>query len=53
MSTNEKKPQASRRLEYGQSYVPPQRYENLISPNSALRVGTIFRDLIRPYKEKE
>lgn len=53
MSTNNKKLQSCRRLEYAKSYVIPQRYEHLLSPSSAIRFGTIFRDLIRPYKEHE
>ena len=28
-------------------------YENLFQPNTALRIGTIFKDLYRPYVENE
>ncbi len=53
MNCEGKRPQPPRRLEYAQAYVPPQKYENLFSPNTAIKLGTIFRDLYRPYNETE
>ena len=35
--------------DYAKSFIIPQEYENLLSPKSALKIGTIFKDLYRPY----
>lgn len=40
-------------LEYARAYILPQEYENLYSVCDALKIGTIFEDLYRPYKEKK
>lgn len=37
---------------YAKAYVLPQLYENLFTINSALKKGTIFKDLYKPYHEK-
>ena len=39
--------------EYARVYVILQKYENLFNVSTALRVGTIFKDLYRDYMEKE
>ena len=41
------------RNDYAKSFIIPQRYENLFDFSTALRIGTIFKDLYRPYVEKE
>lgn len=53
MNTEEKKANPLKRLEYGRTYIVPQKYENLLSLTAAIKSGTIFRDLIRPYTETE
>ncbi|MCR4943888.1 MAG: spore coat associated protein CotJA [Clostridium sp.] len=40
------------KMEYAKAYVLPQKYDNLISVKFALDCGTIFKDLVCPYKEK-
>ncbi|WP_294358047.1 spore coat associated protein CotJA [uncultured Clostridium sp.] len=35
---------------YAEAYVIPQKYCNLLDPTDALFYGTIFKDLIRPYR---
>ncbi|MBY0756913.1 spore coat associated protein CotJA [Clostridium sardiniense] len=42
----------SRKNYYAKAYVLPQLYENLFTINSALKKGTIFKDLYKPYHEK-
>ncbi|SCJ10111.1 Spore coat associated protein JA (CotJA) [uncultured Clostridium sp.] len=42
-----------RNKEYAKAYIVLQRYENLVSIDTALKIGTIFRDLYRPYVESE
>ena len=37
---------------YAKAYVLPQVYENLFTINSALKKGTIFKDLYKPYHGK-
>ncbi|MFQ9978693.1 spore coat associated protein CotJA [Clostridium cadaveris] len=34
---------------YGRDFIFKQRYENLLNPMIALKIGTIFKDLYRPY----
>lgn len=36
--------------ELARAYVIPQRYQKVLSPQEGLRKGTIFQELIRPYK---
>ncbi len=36
--------------ELARAYVIPQRYERVLSPAEGLRKGTIFSELIKPYK---
>lgn len=40
-------------LEYARAYIVLQKYENLLSLNDAMKVGTIFMDLYRPYESKK
>ncbi len=42
-----------RNNKYAKAYIVPQRYENLLPAYTALKIGTIFRDLYRPYVESE
>ncbi len=32
------------------SYVPPQPFQNLLTPEEGWRAGSIFADLIKPYE---
>jgi hypothetical protein len=41
--------ETAERPRLGQSYVPFQRYENILPPADALRAGTVFGDLAFPY----
>ena len=41
-----------KRLRYAEAYILPQVYENLFRLDTALRKGTIFKDLYRPYRGK-
>jgi hypothetical protein len=36
--------------ELARAYIIPQRYQRVLSPAEGLRKGTIFSDLIRPYR---
>ena len=36
--------------ELARAYIIPQSYQRILSPTEGLRRGTIFSDLIRPYK---
>ena len=36
--------------ELARAYIIPQRYQKIFSPQEGLRKGTIFQELIRPYK---
>ena len=45
------KEELKRNTKYAKAYIILQRYENLFQPNTALRIGTIFKDLYRPYVE--
>jgi hypothetical protein len=36
--------------ELARAYIIPQRYQKVLSPQEGLRKGTIFQELIRPYK---
>ncbi|MBX9184015.1 spore coat associated protein CotJA [Clostridium sp. K04] len=47
------KEELKRNIKYAKAYIILQRYENLFQPNTALRIGTIFKDLYRPYVENE
>lgn len=38
---------------YAKACIAPQKYENVLSPTSAFRVGTIFKDLCSSYEETE
>ncbi|NLB73227.1 MAG: spore coat associated protein CotJA [Firmicutes bacterium] len=38
--------------ELARAYVLPQRYQKVLSPQEGLRKGTIFQELIRPYKQE-
>ncbi|MCE5221949.1 MAG: spore coat associated protein CotJA [Clostridium sp.] len=37
--------------EYARAYIIPQKYENLFSCREGFLMGTIFKDLYRPYHE--
>lgn len=39
------------KLEYARAYIILQKYQKLYSLDNALCVGTIFKELYRPYKE--
>lgn len=34
---------------YAKDFIIPQKYENLFNPITSLKLGTIFKDLYRPY----
>lgn len=36
---------------YAEAYVIPQSYCNLLDNTDALFLGTIFKDLVRPYRK--
>ncbi|HOB89334.1 MAG: spore coat associated protein CotJA [Bacillota bacterium] len=36
--------------ELARAYIIPQRYQKIFSPQEGLRKGTIFQELVRPYK---
>jgi len=36
--------------ELARAYIIPQRYQKVLSPQEGLRKGTIFPELIRPYR---
>lgn len=36
---------------YAEAYVIPQSYGNLLDNTDALFLGTIFKDLVRPYRK--
>ena len=36
--------------ELARAYIMPQRYQKVLSPQEGLRKGTIFQELIRPYR---
>ena len=38
---------------YAEAYVIPQKYCNLLDPTAALFYGTIFKDLVRPYRKSK
>lgn len=50
MNTEEK---VRRNNKYAKAYIVPQRYEKLLPPTIALKIGTIFKELYRPYVESE
>ena len=35
--------------DYAKVFIALQVYENLLNPKTALKLGTIFKDLYRPY----
>jgi len=37
--------------EYARAYIIPQKYENLFSCKEGFLMGTIFKDLYRPYHD--
>ena len=37
--------------EYARAYILPQKYENLFSCKEGFLMGTIFKDLYRPYHD--
>lgn len=43
-------PMAKRGLELARAYIPYQRYTKSFSPMEALEHGTMFPELVRPYK---
>ena len=47
------KEELKRNTKYAKAYIVPQRYRNLLPAYTALKIGTIFRDLYRPYVESE
>lgn len=42
-----------RKKEYAKDYIEIQVYENLLSLSDAMEAGTIFMDLVRPYKKSK
>ncbi|MBE6047456.1 MAG: hypothetical protein E7213_03445 [Clostridium sp.] len=40
-------------MDYGKAYVLSQKYDNLVNIKYVFDTGTIFKDLICPYKEKK
>lgn len=38
---------------YAEAYVVPQSYCNLLDNTDALLFGTIFKDLVRPYRRRK
>ncbi len=50
---NKTPPMARRGVELARAYIPYQRYMNSFSPMEALEHGTMFPELVRPYKPKE
>ena len=36
---------------YAKAFIFSQRYEKLLNPTIALKIGTIFKDLYKPYVE--
>lgn len=41
----------SKSKEYARAYILPQKYENLFSCKEGFLMGTIFKDLYRPYHD--
>lgn len=41
------------KIKYACSFVLPQAYGNLYSLDESMKVGTIFKDLYRPYCPKK
>ena len=39
--------------DYAKIFIVLQVYENLLNPKTALKLGTIFKDLYRPYVNHE
>ena len=39
--------------DYAKTIIVPQKYENLLNPTTALKLGTIFKDLYRPYAKHD
>ncbi len=39
-------------LELAEAYIPYQQYTTSLSPMEALRAGTMFPELVRPYEKK-
>ncbi|MEN8078321.1 spore coat associated protein CotJA [Clostridioides difficile] len=39
----------SEKNDYAKAFIIPQKYENLLNPKTSLKLGTIFKDLYRPY----
>ena len=48
---NSKEDHMHKSLEYARAYILPQKYENLFSCKEAFLMGTIFKDLYRPYHD--
>lgn len=39
--------------DYARVFIVLQEYENLLNPTTSLKLGTIFKDLYRPYSKHE
>ena len=39
--------------DYARVFIVLQEYENLLNPTTALKLGTIFKDLYRPYTKND
>lgn len=37
-------------LKLSEAYIKDQVYQNVMSPSEGYKYGTIFKDLVRPYK---
>ena len=48
---NSKEDHMHKSLEYARAYILPQKYENLFSCKEGFLMGTIFKDLYRPYHD--
>lgn len=46
-------PPAQPNLVLARAYVPPQTYTRAFSPEQALKEGTLFPELVRPYVKKK
>ena len=42
----------TRENNYAKAFIILQEYENLFKPETALLIGTIFKDLYRPYDKR-
>ena len=48
-STNNRESIFPKNPQYGQSYVPIQYIDKIFKPDAALKMGTLFPELVSPY----